>query len=171
MADALTQYKLIILYMMDKVDAPLTNTQISNFILEKEYTTYFTLQQAISELDAAGLVRTESTHNNTYYRLTPSGRETLFFFLDKISDAIKQDVISYCEDNQMELKQDIHVLANYYKTDGQKYAARCQIKEREQPLIDLTIRAASKEQAEAICENWKRQNEEVYIYLMDLLLK
>ena len=43
MAEALTQYKLIILYMLDKVDFPLTNTQISNFILEKGYTSYFTL--------------------------------------------------------------------------------------------------------------------------------
>ena len=171
MADALTQYKLIILYMMDKVDAPLMNTQISNFILEKEYTTYFTLQQAISELSDAGLVHTESTHNNTYYRLTASGRETLSFFLDKISDAIKEDVIAYCKEHQMELKQEIHALANYYKTDGQKYAARCQLKERDQALIDLTIRADSRAQAEAICTNWNDQNEEVYMYLMDLLLK
>ena len=50
MAEALTQYKLIVLYMLDHVDFPLTNTQISNFVLEKEYTTYFTIQQAISEL-------------------------------------------------------------------------------------------------------------------------
>ena len=67
MAEALTQYKLIILYMLDNVDFPLTNTQISDFILEKEYTTYFTLQQAINELISAELIRTESTHNNTYY--------------------------------------------------------------------------------------------------------
>ena len=63
MAEALTQYKLTILYMLDKADFPLTNTQISNFMLDKDYTTYFTIQQAISELIDAGLMRTESTHN------------------------------------------------------------------------------------------------------------
>ena len=48
MAEPLTLYKLIILYMLKKVAFPLTNAQISEFVLDQEYTTYFTLQQAIS---------------------------------------------------------------------------------------------------------------------------
>lgn len=50
MSEPLTLYKLIILYMLEKVDFPLTNAQISGFVLDKGYTTYFHLQQAISEL-------------------------------------------------------------------------------------------------------------------------
>lgn len=34
MAEPITIYKLTILNMLDKVDFPLTNTQISNFFLE-----------------------------------------------------------------------------------------------------------------------------------------
>lgn len=52
-----------------------------------------------------------------------------------------------------------------------KFAVRCQIKEKERSLIDLTIAAKSREQAEAICANWQKQDEEVYGYLMDLLLQ
>ena len=89
MAEASTQYKLIVLYMLDQVDFPLTNTQISNFMLDKDYTTYFTVQKAISELIDAGLMRTESTYNNTHYYITPAGRETLSYFPDKISEAIR----------------------------------------------------------------------------------
>lgn len=171
MADALTQYKLIVLYMLDHVDFPLTNTQISNFVLEKEYTTYFTIQQAISELISAELIRTESTHNNTHYHITPAGQETLSYFPDKISSGIKEDVLSYFAENKIELKQEISVIADYYKTTGQEYAARCQIREKESSLLDLTITVKSKEQAEAICANWQKQNEEVYGYLMDLLVQ
>lgn len=171
MAEALTQYKLIVLYMLDHVDFPLTNTQISNFVLEKEYTTYFTIQQAISELISAGLIRTESTHNNTHYYITSAGRETLSFFPDKISAAIKTDVLSYFAENKMELKQEISVLADYYKTTSHEFAARCQIKEKDRSLIDLTITVKTREQAEAVCANWQKQNEEVYGFLMDLLMK
>ena len=70
MSEAFTLYKLIVLYMLEKVDFPLTNGQISEFILEKGYTTYFTLQQAISEMVTAGFIREESTHNSTLYHLT-----------------------------------------------------------------------------------------------------
>ena len=44
MSDSFTLYKLIVLYMLQKVDFPLTNSQISEFVLDKEYTNYFTLQ-------------------------------------------------------------------------------------------------------------------------------
>jgi hypothetical protein len=171
MADASTQYKLIVLYMLDQVDFPLTNTQISNFMLDKDYTTYFTVQKAISELIDARLMRTESTYNNTHYYITPAGRETLSYFPDKISDAIKSDVLSYFAENQMALRQEVSTVADYYKTTAQDFAAHCQLKERKQTLIDLTVTVKSKAEAEAICANWKSQHEDVYGYLMDLLLR
>ena len=46
MADTLSLYKLIILKMLEQVEYPLTNSQITEFILDKEYTNYFTVQQA-----------------------------------------------------------------------------------------------------------------------------
>lgn len=62
MSEPLTLYRLMILYMLDKVDFPLTNTQITNFILEKDYTTYFTVQQTFSELVDSGLITAEPPH-------------------------------------------------------------------------------------------------------------
>ena len=65
MAEPFTIYKLTILNMLDKVDFPLTNTQISDFFLEQEYTDYFRVQQVLNDLADSGLIRTESTHSNT----------------------------------------------------------------------------------------------------------
>ena len=36
MAETYTLYKLIVLYMLDKVDFPLTTSQISEFILDRD---------------------------------------------------------------------------------------------------------------------------------------
>ena len=61
--EPLTLYKLIVLYMLDRVTFPLTTAQISEFILEKEYTNFLTLQTAISELTETGLAESVSyTH-------------------------------------------------------------------------------------------------------------
>ena len=49
--NGLTLYKLMILFLIKKVDFPLSNSQISEFILDKGYTTYFKLQQAFHELE------------------------------------------------------------------------------------------------------------------------
>ena len=67
MADPNTIYKMTVLTMLDKVDFPLSNTQLSNFFLEQNYTDYFTVQQVISGLLDSELIRFESTHNNTQY--------------------------------------------------------------------------------------------------------
>ncbi len=97
MAEPFTIYKLTILNMLDKVDFPLTNTQISNFFLEQEYTDYFRVQQVLNDLTDANLIRFESTHNNTQYSITAAGKETLGFFRDKLTDAIEHDTIAYFE--------------------------------------------------------------------------
>lgn len=171
MAEPFTIYKLTILNMLDKVDFPLTNTQISNFFLEHEYTDYFRVQQVISDLTEASLIRSESTHSNTQYYITAAGKETLDFFRDKITDAIERDTIKYFEKNKMELRNVNSILSDYYKTPNQDYAVRCQFRAHGTNLIDLTLTVKSREQAEAICSNWKKQNEDVYAYLMDILMK
>ena len=59
LSDPMTLYKLMNLYMLKQVNFPLTNAQLSEFFLQHEYTNYFTLQQALNELQESGLVRAE----------------------------------------------------------------------------------------------------------------
>lgn len=157
--------------MLDKAGFPLSNTQISNFFLSQEYTDYFRVQEVIGNLVDADLIRAESTHSNTQYSLTAAGKETLKFFNDKISDGITQDVHHFFEQNKMELRQENSVVADYYKTTEHNYAVRCQVRSDDIVIIDLTLSVKTKEQAEAICNHWKKENENVYSYLMDQLLK
>ena len=171
MAEPFTIYKLTILYMLDKAGFPLSNTQLSNFFLEHDYTDYFRVQEVIGNLVDADLILAESTHSNTQYTLTAAGKETLKFFSDKITEGITQDVIDFFEINKMELRQETSVIADYYKTTNQNYAVRCQVRSDNNNLIDLTVSVKTKEQAEAICTNWRKQHEEVYMYLMDTLMK
>ena len=54
--DPLTLYKLIVLYMLNKVNFKLSYSQISSFLLEKEYTSFMTLQEVISDLQETDLI-------------------------------------------------------------------------------------------------------------------
>ena len=56
LTEPLTLYKLMTLYMLKQVKFPLSGSQLSEFFLDKEYTTYFTLQQVLTELKEAHLV-------------------------------------------------------------------------------------------------------------------
>ena len=171
MAKPVTIYKITVLNMLDLVDFPLTNTQISNFFLEQDYADYFTVQQVLSDLVDAGLIVPESTHSNTIYTITDEGRSTLGFFRNKLTEAIDRDTVTYLQKNGMELRISNSMIADYHRTADGDYAVRCQLRVRNTNQMDLTLLVKTKEQAEAVCRNWREQNEDVYAYLMDILMK
>lgn len=163
-------YKLIILYMLNKVDFPLTNSQISEFILDEGYTTYFKLQQALSELTESGFIREESTHSRTFYHLTEEGSETLHFFKSDISPAIQYDIDTFLKEKKYELKNEVSVKSDYYRNTNREYSVHCQVLEQGVPLIDLTVTAPTESEAETIANNWQQKNEEIYAAIMAQLL-
>lgn len=167
--EALTIYKLIVLYMLSKVNFPLTNAQISNFILGKEYTNYFTLQQVLSELLEADLISIKTVRNATYYHLTSQGEETLGFFENKIADSIKEDIDTYLMENKYELRNEVGTLADYYKSTHSDYIVHCQVKEGKSNLIDLNISVPTEEHAEQMCANWRDASQNIYAYIMKTL--
>ena len=75
--EPLTLYKLIVLYLLNKVSFPLTMAQVSDLILEKENTSYLTLQQVINELAQAGLITAKTLVNRTHLQITEEARNTL----------------------------------------------------------------------------------------------
>ena len=111
MAEPLTTYKLMILALLEESDSPLSGTQLSDFFLEKDYTNYFTVQEALHELDENAFIKKESTHNNTRYSITPAGAETLSFFSDKLSAGIHEDIREYLSANQLSIREAASVLA------------------------------------------------------------
>ena len=46
----LTLYKMIVLYMLKRCDSPLSKSQIYDFMLDNDYTSFLTLQEVFSEL-------------------------------------------------------------------------------------------------------------------------
>lgn len=170
MSDTLTLYKLIILRMLSQIDSPLTNAQISEFILEKEYTNYFTLQQVLSELEETGHVTMSSSHNSSIYHITDTGRDTLHYLGDKVPDAICKDIEEYLEQNHLKIRDSLSTTADYFPGSGQNYLVRCQVREQDSTLIDLTISVPSRKEAVSVCDHWKGKSQEIYAYVMERLL-
>lgn len=167
--EPLTLYKLIILYMLNRVDFPLTSAQIGDFILDKGYTTFLTLQQAIFELTDAGLIAAHSVGNRTHLIITAEGKNTLSFFENRISDVIKQEISSYLKEKEMHLREEVSVTSEYYKSTAGEYDARLIAKEKNVTLVDITLSVPTEESAAAICDNWQRKNQEIYQFLVEQL--
>ena len=170
MTDPLTQYKLIVLYMLDSVDFSLTKAQIFDFILDKGYTNYFTLQQAVCELIDSDLVSSKSVRNSSHLSITEDGRSTLSYFGNRIATSIKDDVDVYFKDKKLDLRNEVSIQSTFYKTTGNDYAAHLVAKEKKSNLVDITITVPTEDSASHICENWQKKNQEIYAFLIEQLM-
>ena len=168
--DSLILYKLIVLYMLNRVTFPLTTAQVSDFVLEREYTNFLTLQQVIGELTEAELISSETIRNRTHLSITAEGRETLNFFQNRINYFIKQDISTYFRENEFALRNEVAVLGDYYyKSTSGEYEAHLVAKDRGIKLVDITLSVPTEEIAAAICDNWQKKNQEIYQYLIEQL--
>lgn len=165
----LTLYKLIILFMLDRVDFPLTTSQLSQFILDKGYTNYFSFQQALNELEEAGFIRSEMIRNTTQYHLTAEGKEALDLFDYKISSAIKDDIYSYLSAEKINLRNEVEIFATYYPAKHDEYMVQCTILERNETMLDIKLNVPSLQQATMICDTWQEKSTSIYDYLVKQL--
>lgn len=164
-SDTFMLYKLMILYMLDRVDFPLTESQISQFILDKGYTNYFNLQIAMKELIEIDFIRPTQERNHALYEITEQGKEAIELFEFKISDPVKLDILNYLKEQKIELRNESAISSDYYPSNNE-YIAQCSIKERNQTLLEIKIAVPTQEQAIHICDSWKEKSEEIYQYLI-----
>lgn len=170
MSEGQTLYKLIILSMLDKVDFPLTNSQISSFILGEQYTDYFTVQETLSDMVESGLLEAQVIRNSTHYTMSASGRETLFYFSGDVSEGIKKDIEEYFKKNRIRLRDENAVIADYHGTQEEGFTVRLQVKEKDAMLIDLSLNVPLERQAIVFCDNWQKKSQQIYSYLMKELM-
>lgn len=169
MQEPLTLYKLIVLYMLNRVSFPLTKVQVGDFILDKEYTNFLTLQQVFSELVDTGLVAAKSIRNRTHLVLTEEGQKTLQYFGNRIGDTIKEEIDSFLAEHELELRNEISVTGNYYKSTNGEYETELIARDKEIELVNIKISVPMEALAINICENWQKKNQEIYRYLTQQL--
>ena len=165
-----TLYKLIILYLLNRLEGPLTNGQICAFVAEEQYNDYFTVQETLADMVEAQLLETETVRNSTYYHLTEIGKETLSYFIEDISTAIRKDIEAYLKKNKMNLRNENAVLADYCNLEEGGFSVILQIREKESCIIDMKLVVPDERQAIRLCDNWKKKSSQIYSHLLKDLM-
>lgn len=168
--DSMTLNKLLILYMLDRVDFPLTNSQISEFILGKGYASYFTLQEAFNDLSDTELIKTETQYSSSFYTLTPAGSETLRDFIGRIPETIQKEIDRFLSEHSYHMRNENEYTADYFRDSANRYIVTCSVRSRGDMLSRIEMNVPDEEQAQLVCDNWKKKYEDIYLYLAQKLL-
>lgn len=163
--------KLIVLYILDKIEIPLTNTQLTNIVLENNIINYFSLQECLSEMETSDLVRLEESQDKITYQLTESGLRTVTMFQDKILKSVRTTIADYIAKNKDRIKKESEIFADFHKSNENEYIVNLKVIENDIVLIDLKLNVVSSKQAKQICEKWKSSSGKIYGQIMDTLIK
>ena len=169
MADAQTKYKLIILYMLRKVTFPLSNSQITEFMIEKEYTDYFHIQEALNDLVDSKLIVLDQIRNTTQYEATLDWEKTLEYFSYMISNDIKAEIDAYMRENAFELRNESSTRADYRQTGNGDYAVTCTVIGKSRAGKDLLCLKIGDEPKTALMFGLPHPNEPIGTMMLEYL--
>ena len=170
-SEELASHKLLILYILDKINMDLTNSQITQVVLETEMMNYFSLQQFLSQLMESKFLTTYKESDREYYSLTQKGLEILEYFLSRISEDVTKKIDEYISLNKKSLLSDTEVKSSFIQQNDNEFIVNLRVIENQSNLIDLNLNVSSEKQTQKICNNWKRNASYMYAEIIDLLIK
>lgn len=163
--------KLIALYLLSEIKIPLSLSQITQIVLERGYTDYFSMQQYLNELVEAKLIIKSKENNISYFNISEKGLETLEFFSSRIPSSIRSELDQFISTNWRKLKTELDVFAEYIPSKEHEYIVHCKVIENNSILIDFKVNVASKKQAISMCTNWKENASTLYSDILNILSK
>lgn len=167
----LAENKLILLYILEKINMPVSNLQITKVILENKFMNYFLLQQFLNELSENNFLATETKEDKIFYTITASGRQTLEYFINLIPFGIKGRIDNTIGSIRKNIKNETQITADFTPESEREFVVSCKVNEDDFSLIDLKITVGTKSDARTICENWKKHSQVIYTEIIDSLTK
>ena len=113
-SDALMFYKLVILYILDRLETPISNAELTRIILERNIAQYMAIQESLEDLVGDGYISVSENRNSHLYSITNEGRETLSFFYQNLSVPLRDDIDDCLSKEQYHLRDLAASTADYY---------------------------------------------------------
>lgn len=163
------QDKLKLLYILDFIDLPLTNIEITNYILEYDMLDYFTLQLLLKDLCDAKLAVLKPYNGNEYYSVSKSGKATLEMFIDKLPEYFKNEVKKNFSGIKKYIKKKRELFGHYYKRKDDEYIVSLQVTENSTIIFNLSINVPDEITAKNIIKKWESNPENIFGQIMNAL--
>jgi predicted transcriptional regulator len=166
----LAENKLLMLYVLKAIKKPISNTQLTEIILENNFINYFTLQQYLSELEESKFVEYHDINNKRLLILTEKGDNVLSLFKERISPSKLSSTNDYIKEKIESIKKELTIHADYTLGNTDSFIVDLKAIEDDALLMELKLSVPSKNQATSICNKWKENPSQIYTNIINLLI-
>ena len=161
--------KLKLLYIFNQFAIPLTNIELTNFVLENNFMEYFILQQILNDLHESKFVDIHTSNGHDYYFLTDEGINSITMFADMLPEYFINEVNSKFEKIQRDSKRRTELFGHYFKKSDTEYVVSFQVLEDRLVTFNLSINVPTEEMAKSICNKWNSKPEQIFESILKTL--
>ena len=162
--------KLIILYVLDKIKTGITREQVAQIILENIQMGYFDVQLYLDSLLEEDYIRLYPLEDGKQVvAITSQGRETLEILKHQIPVYTIEMLDLYIDQNRDRIFREVKVAGSYVKNNDGDYQVHLKLHENNIVLMELSINTPTKQQAQFLVENWKKDTQNLYASIIKLL--
>jgi len=153
------------MYLIDKMELPLSRSQITDYIRqdEAEFMDYYTLQESLAEMVEGGYLEAIKDNNTTRYTVTGEGVQALEYFEKHIPVAVRTRINNYIRENRKNIQRDFETTATFFpNAENNEFMVKCGAYEEGRVLMEISISVDTREQARIIQNNWKSNAKILY---------
>lgn len=168
--------KLLLLYLINMMDLPMSRSQITDFIISKDLMHHFILEQNLTDMVDRGFL--EVTHENaqdenvTRYTLTEVGINNLELLENQIPRPVRNIITQYVEENRGKIKKGFEKTVHYFPNgENDEYIVKCGVYDdkRGYMLMEISVPVITREQAKHIQANWSANYSTMYQRILAIL--
>lgn len=168
-SETLAENKVLILYILSRVNKPITNDALYTILSSAVELNYFYFEQFLLDLINVKYVICYEKETQNVYEITESGKNTLDLTLDILPGIIKLKVDTNFKSKIESFENEESIVAEFTPKSENEYEVECKIIEMGEVVFEIKTMAYSRNQAQHIVENWKKNANALYPELLKTL--
>ena len=167
-----TVSKLVLLYVFDKMEMPLTDSTITDLCCNRNtWISYITCKEVLSDLIETGFILEQTNSSGEkYYTITTDGIACVSYFFMKIPTSLREEINAFVKENRITLRKRQEYFRDYYKNADGTYTVLMKIVDPMGTKLELKLNASNRAVAKSIYKKWEEKASAVYASIFDLLI-
>jgi len=167
-----TLNKLILLFVFDKMDMPMTDNTIVQLTTSRNtWLSYMDCQHTIGYLIDTNLLYRSRHEENNYYSITPDGRMCISHFYNKIPLELREEIAEFIKQNRMLLRRNQEYYRHYYKNPDGTFTVILKIVDPAQTTLEIRLNVENRKAAKQAYEKWEEKAASVYYQIHEQLIE
>ena len=166
----LAENKVLILYLLNKLQDGIKNDNLYKIVSSANNINYFYFQELLTDLIESNFVGSFTKDEDTIIKITSDGQNALSLTKSLLPGILKLKADTVFKEELSSIAEQSSIITEYIPKSENNYTVRCKIVEKNETIFEISTFAGSRDRAKQISDNWKNNANDLYPKIIDLLL-